>query len=211
MRTVALGGFAVALLMAGGHAHAAPCLAQETVGTIEATPGFSCTLGDKIFSGFSFSLSIPAAALVEIGQNGPDFSLSLNRDGTFFIPGTTVAMGYTIAVAPGNPNTTIVTDTLGVDVSVPTVFTQKVIIGNNSGSHLLGPVFNGGTDTGLLIPGDTLDIVTISSILGPGSQLNSITDDFTQLTAAVPVPEPMSLSLLGLGLAGLGFAARGRA
>ena len=207
---IGVGGIAAALLMAGGQAVASTCASQMTVATIEGTPGFSCTFGDKTLSAFSFNTAVPGTALVEVGIHGSDYSVTLDRDGGFFPAGSLPnLLDYTIGIPPGHSGTIMAFATLGVDVSVPSATTWTTLIGNNSGSTTLGPMTNGGTATTTLSPGDTSIVVTNNTSSTASGQLNSITNDFAQ--QGVGVPEPMTLALFGLGFAGLGFTARRRA
>lgn len=197
-------GVAAALWMAAGQVSAqTACPTFAPVTTIEGR-GFTCTLGDEVFSRFSIG-NVPTAAMVEFGIDGSRFALTLDRDGTFFPVGT-VVFDYTVAVVPGHQP--IDMGTLGVDVSTstPVVSTSATM---NSMALTPATEMDGGTSAITFSPGVTTVAVTNTSVIPRGSlpaDLNTITNDFVQSGATVP--EPMSLSLFALGLAGLGFVGR---
>ena len=188
-------GLAAALLMTGGQAQAQTACSTTGVMVSTITAGFSCTMGDKTFSDFTIT-GAPGSALVDFGMNGPLFAVTLSRDGVFFPVGTTV---FDYMVTAASPHT-IVMGTLGVDVSFPTVMTTTTM----NGMPL--KMMNG---TGMIIfsPGvGSVMVDNTAMISGTAPQLNSISNDFSQVL--IGVPEPASLSLLGLGLLSLGLARR---
>lgn len=155
------------------------------------TPGFSCTLADKTFSDFSLT-NVPTSAQLQFGQLGPLFAVTLSRDGVFFPQGTTIFDYKITAAAP----LTILEGTVGVDVSFP----PEVTVTTMNGQTLSIP--NGGTGTILFNPGvGSIDVTNTSHILTSTAELNSVSNDFSQVI--VGIPEPGALSLMTLGLVGI--------
>jgi hypothetical protein len=200
---------AVALLMTAGEARAATCPAMDPLSVV-AAPGFSCTLGDKMFSDFSFSTNLSTNVLFTINPLTGDDVVTFSRGGALYNTGAN-KFDYMISVAAGAPaGTTIVEHTLGIDVSTatPPSTTTDHFKGDNSGNHVITAT-NGGTFAVPTLPGDTSQMVMITATQPAKAQLNSITNDFAQVMET-SVPEPASLSLFGLGLLGLGLARRRR-
>jgi hypothetical protein len=168
------------------------CPADALVSTVEVA-GFSCVLGDKTFSAFDLS-GVPAEARVQFGMLGPLFAVTLSRDGAFFADGRTI-FDYTITpTAPAH----ILTGTVGVDVSFPTVLTTVMM-----GGQLLAPIVNGGTEMIAFSPGLSSVVVDNTLTISGPAELNSVTNDFAQVSVGVLEmgwKEANALLAMGVGI-----------
>jgi hypothetical protein len=161
---------------------------------------------DKIFSNFSYS-GADAPGLIEatlvfstsgnLDTHGWNFS-NKNADGKWL---SAFTLGYTISVAPGNPDVSIIASLDQINVGI---VPQNVTM---TDSQTGGTLITDGSATNNLSKqisyGGLTSVSTSSSaVFGSGGQVLSYEQDFTEIVTS-RVPEPLTLLLLGFGLVGL--------
>lgn len=188
MRLILLASSIVAVLAAPTIAQAATCPTDAPVTVLEA-PGFACTMADKTFADFAL-MNVPTSAMVSFGQLGPLFAVTLSRDGVFFPVGTT-KFDYTVSAAAP---LTILQATVGVDVSFPPEVTVTTMNGQTVS------IANGGTGQILFSPGaGVVSVDNTSHILTGTTELNSVSNDFSQVVVGIPEPGSLPLAVFALG------------
>jgi hypothetical protein len=228
MKKLALSLFALSALWANGSAFAAPVSCETVPNTIDDFKALGdydstndingCLQDDKVWSGFRFSgYGLPVGSTPSLSLI-PSPSLDLHSFTISFPAGfinptgndITSTISYNIEIYPYSStynDHSISLAKLQYVIENGTIDVSKSLVTDVGGNYLL----TGNNETQNLIGQikyvQVIDTLTLKS----GATLKGVTNDFSQ-TAFTTVPEPGSLSLMGIGLAAsLAFSKRRKA
>lgn len=214
---------AVAMTSVGFATSVPLCASVAGSGTVASTyEGYGsggCQLGDKIFSNFVFTNDAVWTTITPLNPDplheGFNFGGAFAADGSFF----TAAVFYDVTVIGGAPLIEDMTLSIGGIGQIPDGTSFDVGEDITNGGNLIGSLDVGNfghplvlTDTANWSPVSSIHVVKDVSIYPCG--VNSTGEcttqfNFSEITQIVSqVPEPMTLSMMGIGLLGLGLLRR---
>jgi hypothetical protein len=225
--------FALPLAVMAEPVSPSPC--ESAALSTYVTQGFSCTIGDKVFSNFTYrdnasngapgvsDTDVIVAPLVDQALN-PGLQFQGNWLATAAGQSNDILIGFTVQVLPGGGaiedaslsipgssslggGTVIVGETLWLGCTGPCNTSTELAAWNYPGTSN-DQLFDHTTFAPVMVVTVQKDISLFASNAGEVNYaaLSIVNQNFSE----VPVPEPATLTLLGTGLIGLGGMVRRR-
>lgn len=218
MKKILCGLFLVAAV---GFAAPACVLNPGSYTDISTNPGaVGCSVGSLTFSNFEVHSLNPSNMTVGMSISAPAGAVDLDFQiagfvATFPAPPPDLRITYQVAGPSTGVNNTFNAATPGVTIIETVCDSKGITLGGGSClGATLGQIINNsfsGTQT-LTFASLQTDIYIIKDITGSYFGTNNTIgiSDFTNSSETSPVPEPVTLSMMGAGLLGLGLISRRR-